>query len=253
MSNIIIRNVSGTGPFSIPSGLTQLQSMDAEIASILSGIPNLYYLSARGQVLENPGFPQELIIIVESIMYFGSVVVNTTALRTAVNSAFTANPNITSIGTIEIRIVPEGAYYNKYPQIEYVDSVNAIVQFVNDIPPGAQIEVYKYSFRRTGDHWVPTPPPGHYADPRKGKRYRPDRMMAKGSLTLNLSNAIRQVKRNHFRFAFRWPPPNSPIGPGIRGPLGPIALSTTTPRERTQNGVLLIYEPSPSRMPAGGH
>lgn len=244
MSNIIIRNITGTGPFAFPTTLDQLQTMDGEIGSILAGVPGFYYLNAKAQILENPSVPPEIIAVIESFMYGGVIVPTVATVRSAIYTAFTANPNITGIGNIDIRLVPEGGYYYKYPQVDHIDVVNAIVTFVNDVPPGAQIEAYKYSKHNTGDHYIPSPTP-HYVDPRKGKRYRPDRTMAKGSLVLNLSNAIRATRRNHFRFAFRWPPPNSPIGPGVRGPLGPFTISTTVPTERAQGGALLIYSPSP--------
>jgi len=244
MSNIIIRNIVGTGPFQIPTTLDNLDATNTAITTILSGIPNFYYLGAKSQLIETPSSPPELIAIIESFMYGGVIVPAPATVRSILLAAFTVDPNIGSIGSIDIRLVPEGGYYHKYPQVNYVDTVNALINFVDDVPPGAQIEAYKYSKKNTGNHFIPLPTP-HYVDPRKGKRYRPDRTMAKGSLTLDLTNAIRINRRNHFRFAFRWPPPNSPTGPGVRGPLGPFTISTTTPIERAQGGALLIYSPSP--------
>ena len=246
MSNILIRNIVGTGPFQIPTTPTAIESLDSAINTIVSAIPHLTYKNAKGQVLSNIGAPDELLATIESITYNGVIVPPTSALRAAIQTAFTSNPNITSVGSIEIRILPEGAFYNIYPQVESLDAANAIVCFSSTTPPGAQIEAYKYSKHYAGEHHGSF---ANYSD-RLGKRYRPDRLMAKGQLEIDLSAAVRVRRRSHFRFAYRWPPPlNLPgvPGVGVRGPLGPLTISTTTPWERSQ-GTFLLINPSPSGM-----
>lgn len=246
MSNILIRNIVGTGPFQIPTTPDDIESLDNAINAIVGAIPNLTYKNAKGQLGSNIGSPDELMAIVESITYNGVIVPPTSALRAAVQAAFTSNPNITSIGNIEIRILLEGAFYNIYPQVASVDAVNAIVSFVNDIPPGAQIEAYKYSKHYAGEHQGSF---ANYSD-RLGKRYRPDRLLGKGQLQIDLSSTIRLRRRSHFRFAYRWLPPQNIAGVpgvGVRGPLGPLTVSTTTPWERSQ-GTFLLINPSPSGM-----
>lgn len=238
MSNIVIRNIVGTGPFSIPTSDQSVRSLDDAIRDILDNITGFYYLDSKGDVNNIEDQSAEVIAIISAFSYNGEICPSTAAVRSALSNAFLADANVTSIGDIEIKIVQEGGFYERYPSIERVDDINGFVYFDNNIPPGAQIEVYKYSAHPTDD--------GEDGYPsRIGKRYRPDRLLAKGQLQIFLGDQIKSVRRNHFRFAFRWPIPDNPGGPGVRGPLGPVTISTAVPRERTQGG-LLVINPSAS-------
>jgi hypothetical protein len=238
MSNIIIRNIVGTGAFAVPTTDDSMDSLDAAIRSILDGISGFTYLDSKGDTYNLDGEATEVIAIISAFSYGGSICPNTTALRSAIESAFLADANVTSIGDIDIKIIQEGGFYERYPVIERVDDVNGIVHFTDNIPPGAQIEVYKYSPHPTGTHGDPYPS-------NVGKRYRPDRLLAKGSVQANLSTAFLTKRRAHFRFAFRWPIADNSGGAGVRGPLSDTTISTAVPRERLQ-GSLLIINPAPS-------
>jgi len=145
---------------------------------------------------------------------------------------------------MEIKLVQEGGFYNQFPEIERVDDTsNMIVYFTKAAPLGAQIEVMKYTPHYTGEHTA-TPPKGPYTS-RLGKRYRPDRLLAVGATSVDLSAEGRQSKRCHFRFAYRWPDPDNAGGPGVRGPLGTTTISTAALQERQQL-TFLIINPSPS-------
>jgi hypothetical protein len=240
MSNIVIRNIVGTGPFSTPTSHQAIQALDDAIRNILDGIANFRYLGSKGDINNIEDQAAEVIAIISAFSYNESICPSTSAVRLALSSAFLADPNITSIGDIEIKLVQEGGFYERYPAISRVDDINGIVYFEDNVPPGAQIEVYKYSAHPTsdGDEGYPS---------NIGKRYRPDRLIAKSSLQIFLGDQIKTVRRNHFRFAFRWPVPDNSGGPGVRGPLGPVTVSTAVPIERTQRG-LLVINPSASGM-----
>lgn len=238
MSNIIIRNIVGSGPFAVPTTDNDLDILDAAIRTILDGISGFSYLESKGDTYNLDGEATEVIAIISAFTYNGSVCPNTTTLRSVLESAFVADANVTSIGDIDIKIVQEGGFYERYPIIDRVDDANGIVYFVDNIPPGAQIEAYKYSAHRTGTHGAAYPS-------NIGKRYRPDRLLAKGVTQINLGTDVLTRTRNHFRFAFRWPIADNSGGPGVRGPLNDTTISTAVPRERTQ-GSLLVINPGPS-------
>jgi hypothetical protein len=243
MSSIVIRNIVGTGAFSVPTTQDDLETLNDSIKDIVNNIPNFRCLSARGDMLSVDGEVAEVLAIIGTFTYNGSVVPDTSALRTAITNGFLADPDITSIGDMEVKLVREGGFYNQYPEIERVDDTNAIVYFTQEAPLGAQIEVMKYTQHYTGAH-PHQDPLGPYTS-RLGKRYRPDRLLPLGATSVDLSAEGRQHRRCHFRFAYRWPVPDNSGGPGVRGPLGTTTISTAVPRERLQL-VRLIINPAPS-------
>ena len=238
MSSIIIRNIVGTGAFAVPTTDDDMDSLDAAIRTILDGVSGFSYLDSKGDTYNLDGEATEVIAIISAISYNGAICPNTTTLRSALQSAFLADASVTSIGNIDINIIQEGGFYERYPIIERVDDAAGIVYFTDNTPPGAQIEVYKYSPHPTGTHGDPYPS-------NIGKRYRPDRLLAKGAIQINLGTEILTKRRSHFRFAFRWPIADNSGGAGVRGPLNDTTISTAVPRERLQ-GSLLIINPAPS-------
>jgi hypothetical protein len=237
MSNLFIKGVTGTGVFATPSSDRDIDAMNAAIRSVLGGISALRFMNCNCDVIESEGANTDVCVSVESIEYNGSICPDSASIRASIMSAFMAHPDVTSLGPIDIKKAPEGAFYHSYPFIDFVDGASGIVHMVDNVPPQAQIEVYKYTRKRTGPH-------DNY-DSHLGKRYRPDRLMARGALQLNLSTEFLARRRAHYRFAFRWPIPGNTGGAGVRGPLGPTTVSTATPVERSQ-GVLLVITPAPS-------
>lgn len=237
MSSIVIRNIIGTGPFAMPTTDSDLEALNAATESIAKTIPLFRCLSAKGNMIAVEGEISEVIVIIGNFSLGGSIVPSCPAVRSAITTAFLADPAVTSIGEIEIKLVQEGGFYNRYPIVSRIDDVNGIVHFSNAAPPGAQIEVYKYTPHTVGNH------DGYTS--RIGKRYRPARLLAEGATQCDLSIAFLTRRRNHFRFAFRWPVQDNTGGPGVRGPLSTTSISTATPRERT-NGSLIVINPAPS-------
>jgi hypothetical protein len=236
MSNLFIREITGTGVFQMPTTDEEIDALNTTVSGIINGIANLTNLGCSCQVVNTEGAASEIAAVVESITYLGSICPNSASLRSAIRNAFLSYPDVTGIGSIDIKKVPEGGFYNRYPILEYVDTVNGVIKLQDNIPPGAQIEVHKYTRHATGDH-------SGYTSHR-GKRYRPDRLLARGITTCDLSTEILTKRRAHYRFAFRWPLANNTGGAGVRGPLSPVTVSTASAREQLQ-GNLLIVVPSP--------
>jgi len=243
MSNIFVRNIVGTGVFQSPTIDSNIDSIDTAVNTILSGITGFAYLNAQSQIINAEGANQEIAVLISAFSLGGLINPDAASVRSAISSAFLADPDISSIGVIDIRNIPEGGFYNRYPEIDHIDDGIGYVYFKGPIPPGAQIEAWKYTKHFTGPHTGSL----HPYTPRIGKRYRPDRLLAKGSLMLDLSTAFRVLRRSHFRFAYRWPVANNGTGAGVRGPLGPTTISTAVPWERGQGG-LLVINPAPSNF-----
>lgn len=245
MSNIIVRNVIGTGVFAIPTSDAALYNACAALQSILGGVANFTFQSALVQVVDTPLLPQEMMFLIDVFEDFGSwVSPDIGTLKTRLSSAFSSNPQITSFGNIDVNIYEPYNIYKMVPQIDRIDSHAGIIYFKNEIPPGAQIEVYRYSrawrgrLHGAGDYYC------------NGKRWRPDEMLARGQRTYNAGAHQRYYSqgRTHFRFAYRWPAPPGTLAPaiGTRGPLSAYAVSTTVASLERANGPLLIITASPS-------
>lgn len=244
MSNIIVRNVVGTGAFATPTSDTQLYTACASLQSILSGIPNFTFGSAVVQISNTPPSLDEMLFLIDafedSLSWVSSDV---NSLRTTIQAAILANPQITSIGEININMYEPYGTYKAIPQIDRIDSVAGMVYFKDQIPSGAQIEVYRYSRARRGRTHR-----GHVCN---GKRWRPDEMLARGQLSYNAGAHIRAPRngRTHFRFAYRWPAPPGTLAPaiGTRGPLSAYTVSTSVLIERPTGGssrLIIVASPS---------
>jgi hypothetical protein len=253
MSTIHVRNVIGTGPFLLPTSGAMLDAASAQWRTILDGLADFQYESAYSMVINQPGTSiEEQVLVVETWDYEhdickpGSTVEQ---LRAAIEGSLTAHTNITSFGNVDIQMWRQGAFYEQAPRIERVDRQTGTVYFADRVPPGAQIEVYKFTRHPPkSDHEGS----GGYPA-RIGNRYRPDRMLAVGATSWTVPGSLQNLQhgRQQFKFAYRWPmPPNTPApAPGIRGPLSPTGISTATLGERAWGSTIFIF-PSP-RSPKG--
>lgn len=249
MSTIHVRNLVGIGPFATPTTGAMLDAASAEWRAILGGVANLSYEGAYSMVFNQPAaVGQEQVLSVETWVYDHDIAKPETVvaqLRAAIASALSANSNVTSHGDIDIQMWRQGAFYEQAPRVTKVNRQTGTVYFADSIPPGAQIEIYKFNkHKQHPDHSR-----GGIYPARLGPRYRPDRMLAVGATEWTLPATIVNVwTRQHFRFAYRWPePPNTDApAPGIRGPLSPTGLSTGSRGERNY-GVRILLVPSPRR------
>jgi hypothetical protein len=241
MSNFIVRNVVGTGVFAIPTSDTELYDAAAALQAILNGVAGLRYETALVQIVDIEPNPEEMTFVADAFTYNGSwIPANLSAFRTAIMTALIAHPNIDGLGDFNMNLVEPKRLYTYVPQVDRVDNRNGIIYFKDEIPPGAQIEVYRYARKlHNSSH-------GPYT--RVGKRWRPDQLLPVGGLQYDASDDLRSPSsggRTHFRFAYRWPDPPPSNGPGQRGPLSAFTISTANNRERSQ-GCLLVIVASPS-------
>ena len=242
MSNLIVRNVSGTGVFSIPSSDAELSAASAAFESILTGVADLEFSSCLAQIVDSEQGAQELTCIADGIEYDGSwFTTQVGLLRLAIEAEFLANASIENIGNVDFNIIEPKPFYRYVPQIDHIDNSFEVIYFKDQIPQGAQIEVYRYAGKWRGS--------SHGAYTRIGKRWRPDRLLRVGELSFDAGNYMKAARRgrSHFRFAYRWPaaPGSTAPAPGIRGPLSAFAVSTASLWERN-HGCRLVIVPSPS-------
>jgi hypothetical protein len=246
MSTIIVRNVAGTGPFARPASDAALDAATTAWQAILEALPSFDYTGGFAMLGNQPSTSEELMLMVENFMYNGAICPGTQTivdqLRALIQGVLNANPNITSFGTIDINMWRQGTFYEQAPRVARVDRQAGTVFFEDRIPPGAQIEVYKFCrHKQAPDHTTGTYPP------RLGHRYRQDRMLAKGQTTWTVPDELINIwDRQHFKFAYRWPAaPGTPApAPGVRGPLSPVGISTGSRGER-HHGVKILLVPSP--------
>jgi len=245
MSNIIVRNIVGDGVFDIPTNDAELNAASDAFATILDGIADFTYETCLAQIIEVTEGSQELSLIIDQFTYDGSWFTTSIGLlRATIETALTDHANISSVGNTDINVVEPKALYTYVPQVERVDNWNGYIYFKDEVPPGAQIEVYRFARRDRGQiHGDPGP----YT--RIGKRWRPDQLLGVGALSFNAGIYQKHPLRGrtHFRFAYRWPatPGTAAPAPGIRGPLSAFTISTANPRERT-HGSRLVIVASPS-------
>jgi hypothetical protein len=254
VSTIHVRNVAGVGPFTLPTSGAMLDASGARWRSILDGISGLEYSGAYTLVINRPDIiGEEQVLVAESWVYQYDVAKPegvVAQLRAAIISALNADSNIASFGNVEIQMWRQGDFYEQAPRIARVDRLTGTVYFENRIPPGAQIEVYKFTRHPPHpDHGGTRPEP-----PRIGNRFRPDRMLPVGATSWQVPTALyisAPGKRQQFKFAYRWPePPNTPApAPGIRGPLCPLSICTATISERSYGSTIFLF-PAP-RSPKG--
>ncbi len=250
MSNIHVRNVIGTGPFTLPTSGTMLDAASSAWRSILSSITNLSYSAGYAMVMNTPGSSEEEVLVVENWNYLHDICnpeSTVEQLRQAIRGALSLHPNVTSFGAVDISMLRQGAFYEQAPRVSKLDYHTGTVYFEDRIPPGAQIEVYKFTrHKKHPDHDQGRPFP-----PRLGHRYRPDRILAVGATSWTVPDALLgkyYYGRQHFKFAYRWPAaPGTPApAPGIRGPLSPTGISTGSAGEISHT-VRIILCPSPRR------
>lgn len=249
MSTIHVRQTIGTGPFALPTTGDMLDAASAQWRTILDGITGLEYTTAYAMVVNAPGASvEEQVLVVETWVYQYDICQPSSTveqLRQAVRGALSLDPNITSFGDVDISMLRQGAFYEQAPRVTKVNRQTGTIYFEDNIPPGAQIEIYKFNkHKQHPDHSR-----GGIYPARLGPRFRPDRMLAVGATEWTLPATLTNVwTRQHFRFAYRWPePPNTDApAPGIRGPLSPTGLSTGSRGERNY-GVRILLVPSPRR------
>jgi hypothetical protein len=242
MSSIIVRNVIGQNDFAIPATESEADAATSAFRTMLDGIAWLHYDDARVLLISNEGDPTpELLFLVSTFFYDGTLVPTTNSVRAALQSAFIGEPNIISVGDINIDGMDPGqVFWHQWPEIDHIDSTNGVVYFKDNVPAGAQIEMAKFSKHARGAH-------SGYSD-RKGKRYRRSVTLPRGVLSVDLSPLILGVRgRNCFRFRYVWPPPHGALAPAKSyiGPLAPYGVVTASLNERIF-GATLFIEAGPS-------
>jgi len=251
MSNIFVRNVVGTGSLAMPSTQDALQAATAYWGTILGNIAGLTYNDYYALIQHNQEGEEELVLYCGDFRYDSTIRPSPTPgsgscaeLLFLLQSVLNADPSVTSYGDIDIQMFFQGVFYEQAPRLEHVDPASGIITFEDRIPQGAQIEIYKYTmYKPRADH---TGGGGPTYPPRKGQRYRPDRMLAVGQRVWTVPTAlILNRLRNHFRFAYRWPNAPTVSGAGTRGPLAPWSVSTSCAHEQGQGNRLTVF-PTPS-------
>jgi hypothetical protein len=242
MSNFIVRNVSGSGVFAVPTSDAELFAASAAFEAILTGIADLEFSSCLAQIVDSEQGSPELTCVVDGVEYDGSwFTTQVGLLRLTIEADLLANSNIDNIGNIDFNIMEPKPFYRYVPQIDHIDNSFEVIYFKDQIPQGAQIEVYRYAGKERGS--------SHGAYTRNGKRWRPDMLLGVGQLSFNAGAYMKAFRRgrSHFRFAYRWPatPGSVAPAPGTRGPLSAFAVSTATRWERN-HGCRLVIVPSPS-------
>ena len=252
MSNIVVRNILGTGVFAMPQTQEQLEASKTAWEAILATITGLTYNDAYSLIQNVPDQNEELMFYCGDFRFDNTLrptpvpgTGSVEQLRSLLASALNSHPNIITYSSIDIQMFFQGTFYEKSPRLSYIDPINGVVAFDPEhVPSGAQIEIYKYSgYKPLSQH---TGSGGENYPPRIGQRYRPDRMLAVGQTTWTVPAAcILQNTRNQFRFAYRWPNPPGESGAGIRGPLSPFNVSTACGDEQNYGKKLNLF-PSPS-------
>ena len=103
MSNFIVRNVIGDGPFAIPTDDNELYNSGIAFQNILDGIPDFDYQTALSQIVDDPPNQQELTLIADDISVNGSwFISDVSSLRTTIMLELLNHPNIDSVGNIDI-------------------------------------------------------------------------------------------------------------------------------------------------------
>lgn len=244
MSSITIRNVVGQNSFAIPTTEAEANAATTALTSLLNNILWLDFDDARVLVVDSQNsITPELVFLISTFFYDGSIIPTVTAVRAAINAELLGDPDISSLGDINIEDSrPGDEFYQQWPEIEWVDARGTAVQFQGNIPAGAQIELGKYSKYRKGTN---DPYPPHI-----GNRYRRAlRLPVEGRIVTLGPWVLSTRKRNVFRARFVWPgPPGaSAPAPGIYGPLAPYGIVTANRWERDTNNVYLFIEAAPSR------
>jgi hypothetical protein len=224
----------------MPNNDAELEAASVAFNGIMSGIADFDFGTCLAQIVDANG-SQELTMIVDEFEYDGSWYTQALGiLRLAIENDILAHASIDNIGSIDINLVKPQPCYLYVPQVDRVDNRTGFVYFKDEIPPGAQIEVYRYARKLRGSNHGP------YI--RNGKRWRPDQLLAVGQLTFDAGSFQRSAHgRTHFRFAYRWPatPGSTAPAPGERGPLSAFTISTSNPHERL-HGCRLVIVASPS-------
>lgn len=251
MSSITIRNVVGHGVFELPTTESAANAATQALNTILEGIPWFKYDDARILIgAPNQSSVQELMFLIKTFFYNGSIIPDVDSLRNSLTTALLANPDINSIGSIFINGADPGAiFWQQWPEIEWVDSVNGIVKFIDNIPAGAQIELGKFCRYRTGPHVRMGVP---YPVPHLGKRFRRMLRLPVDETQIDMNTYIRNPgshKRNVFRARFIWPAPPGTLAPasGVVGPLAPYGIVTAIAHELTHH-VRILLEAGPSKF-----
>jgi len=173
----------------------------------------------------------EMVFVIDTFFYLGSIIPTTNALRNALNTALLNEADIVSIGDINIdQASPGDIFYHQWPKIEWIDSIGGSVQFTDTIPAGAQIELAKYSRWKPGPHFSgPYPLSDHL-----GKRYRRCLMLGAGERNISLLPWVSGLFRNAFRARYVWPESPGTLAPahGVVGPLAPSAIVTSVRAEQ---------------------
>jgi hypothetical protein len=250
MSSIIIRNVVGQGAFAIPTSEAAADAATNALQTLLDTITWLYYDDAKIMLVHPQNDPTpEMVFIIDTFFYLGSIIPTTNALRAALNAALLNEADIVSIGDINIdQGSPGDIFHHQWPEIEWIDSTGGSVQFTDTVPAGAQIELAKYTRWKPGVHFATIYP----LSDRLGKRYHRFLRLGVGERNISLSPWVNSSGRfrNAFRARYVWPESPGTLAPahGVVGPLAPYGLVTTILTEQTgyNLGVRLLMTCAPS-------
>lgn len=249
MSSIIIRNVVGQGSLAIPSSESEAEAATTSLQNLLDTISWLYYDEAKIMLVYPESDPTpEMVFIIDTFFYVGSIIPTTNALRAALNTTLLADAEIVSIGDINIdESSPGDIFYHQWPEIEWIDSRGGSVQFTDTIPAGAQIELAKYTRWKPGIHFASV----YQLSDRLGKRYHRFLRLGVGQRSISLLpwvNTSSGKYRNAFRARYVWPEPPGTLAPahGVVGPLAPYGLVTTISQEQNFYLTSVLMECAPS-------
>lgn len=248
MSAIVIRNVVGQGPFAPPSSESEADAATSALRSLLDTIQWLYYNDARVLMVHpNQDPTPEMTFLIDTYFYRGSIIPTVTSLRAALNTALLNNPNIVSVGDINIDDNrPGDIFYHQWPEIDWIAGNTTTIQFKDNIPAGAQIELAKYTRWKAGPHETG----GVFVSPHRGKRYHRFFRLGVGIRQTDLTPWIDTSGRyrNTFRARYVWPvtPGQSAPVKEVIGPLAPYGIVTANQTERLLYGTLLLMQSAPS-------
>lgn len=109
MSNIFVREITGTGIFAVPTSDAELQAATVGLAALISGVPGLSVAAIIGWVetADGVGPSRTLNCLLSNFTYSGEFCPDTTEVTTltaAIESALTASANISAVDGQQVSI-----------------------------------------------------------------------------------------------------------------------------------------------------
>lgn len=232
----------------MPTTEAEAEAANTALRTLLATIPWFYYDDSRILIINQANDPTpEMSFLIDTYFYRQDIIPTTNSLRAALNTALLGDPDIVSIGDINIDdTIPCDMFFHQWPEIEHIDSRNGIVRFQDKVPAAAQIEICKYTRWKPDTHDGPM---GPYPIPHLGKRFRPFLLLGVGDLQVDLLPwNFNNRYRDNFTARYIWREPPGRVAPakGIVGPTAPYSFSTTNRWEIAIGGIYLIMEAAPS-------